>query len=301
MEQAQNFQPPTLAPTEPQTKSQKFVAFLKKARQKIAAYFKHTWRIEWVIIFGAIFLDVFTKFLIQRYVVLNNNIIGEGRFILIPNFLEVIHRRNYAAAGGFNFFNFFGMFGPYPTPDQARIFFIIFITITISGFVTYMVLGNKNRKLFRIALALIVGGALGNLYCRIFHGAVRDWIQVRFFGGTIFGYSVFPTFNLADSFLIIGVVTFMVYFFKDWSKDEKDRVARKELKKKALAGVVGDDEHGIETESGRSKKSAWSFTECKNETIGKAIVVKEPAGERSALANTVGDAECSIPNEVADE
>jgi len=205
-------------------------------KQRIINYFKRTWKIEWIIIFGAIFLDVFTKFLIERLIDYRT-----GMVTIIPNFLELVHFRNYAAAVGFDFFNFFGMFGPYPTATQARTFFIVFISITISAFIFYMVWGNRNRKLFRIALALIVGGALGNLYCRIFHGAVRDWIQFRFLGMTIFGWRTFPVFNFADAFLIIGVVVFMVYFFKDWSKDEKDKEAAKAQKKKALEGAADED------------------------------------------------------------
>ncbi|MCL2555583.1 MAG: signal peptidase II [Firmicutes bacterium] len=207
-------------------------------KQRILNYFKRTWKLEWVIIFGAIFLDVFTKFLIARFIEYRI-----GMVTLLPNFLEIVHFRNYAAAVGFNFFNFFGMFGSYPTQTQARIFFIVFISITISAFIFYMVWGNKNRRLFRIALALIIGGALGNLYCRIFHGAVRDWIQVRFLGMTIFGYRTFPVFNLADAFLIVGVATFLIYFFKDWTKDEKDKTAAKEARKKVLTdGEFNDNE-----------------------------------------------------------
>jgi|GEM_PF-348238 len=274
-ETTQNLTPLPLQSPLPQTSKEKFSHFLKTAGRKITAYFKRTWRLEWVIIFGAIFLDFITKFLIERFVVLNRQTIT-----LIPHFLEVVYRRNYDAALGFNFWNFFGMFGENPTDSQARGFFIVFISITIAGFIAYMVLGNKNRKLFRIALSLIVGGALGNLICRIYHGAVVDWIQFRFFGLSPFGFATFPVFNLADSFLIIGVFVFMVYFFKDWSKDEKDRVARKKAKAEALAGgesIVGGEETIGTDASDRPNKSAWSFSECKAETIGESAETSEPA------------------------
>lgn len=61
----------------------------------------------------------------------------------------------------------------------------------------------------RIALTLIMGGALGNLYDRIIHGYVVDFISVHYGGW------YFPAFNLADSAISIGAVILildMVFF-----------------------------------------------------------------------------------------
>ena len=57
---------------------------------------------------------------------------------------------------------------------------------------------------FKIFLALIIGGALGNLYDRIFLGVVRDFI----------GIGPWPNFNLADAAIVVGVLLFALYSYQ---------------------------------------------------------------------------------------
>ncbi len=69
---------------------------------------------------------------------------------------------------------------------------------------------HKNKSIYySISLGLILGGAFGNLIDRIFLGYVRDFIKFSFFNFT---------FNLADAFLTVGVVLFLIYliFFDDF-------------------------------------------------------------------------------------
>ena len=56
----------------------------------------------------------------------------------------------------------------------------------------------QNTPLMRTALALVFGGALGNLWDRLFRGTVTDFLQF------IFGSYEFPSFNVADSMITIG-------------------------------------------------------------------------------------------------
>lgn len=70
----------------------------------------------------------------------------------------------------------------------------------------------KNKNIFYcLSFGFIIGGALGNLYDRVALGYVRDFIHLEF-------WKTFPTFNLADSFLCIGVAMLAIYLIFMWEK-----------------------------------------------------------------------------------
>lgn len=75
-------------------------------------------------------------------------------------------------------------------------------------------------------MALIIGGALGNLYDRMVYHYVRDFIRFAF-------WENFAVFNLADSALTIGVVMFAVYYIFLYKEDAS--------KKKNAAVPAGAD------------------------------------------------------------
>lgn len=60
------------------------------------------------------------------------------------------------------------------------------------------------RKISIISLALISGGALGNIIDRLFLGYVRDYISVGWW----------PVFNLADAYIVIGIFLVIVFYGK---------------------------------------------------------------------------------------
>jgi len=78
---------------------------------------------------------------------------------------------------------------------------IIFLII----FVFYDVFSKDKGKLYNISFCLIIGGTLGNFIDRIFLGGVRDFIYFSF-------WPSYPTFNMADSFLLVGLILFFIYF-----------------------------------------------------------------------------------------
>ena len=63
---------------------------------------------------------------------------------------------------------------------------------------------HGEQKLFAFAIAMILGGALGNVVDRLLHGHVVDFIQVHYGGW------YFPSFNLADSAITLGAVLLIV-------------------------------------------------------------------------------------------
>lgn len=93
---------------------------------------------------------------------------------------------------------------------QGQTFFLILVSILAVGLIIYYYL--KSESGYIIPLALILGGALGNMVDRIFLGFVVDF----------FNFSFWPAFNIADSALSIGVILIAVNLFKGRSDKTQD-------------------------------------------------------------------------------
>jgi len=66
---------------------------------------------------------------------------------------------------------------------------------------------------------LILGGALGNLYDRIFYGAVRDFIDAYLWGWN------YPVFNVADIVLVVGIGVLLICSFREGRKERREAAA----------------------------------------------------------------------------
>lgn len=87
-----------------------------------------------------------------------------------------------------------------------RWFFIV-LGILASGLMVWMLVGHGSQKLFSFAIAMILGGAIGNVVDRILHGYVVDFLQFRFaLLEPMFRGGYFPSFNLADAAITLGAV-----------------------------------------------------------------------------------------------
>ena len=104
-------------------------------------------------------------------------------------------------------------------------FFLSIFTLIAAIAIFYYLYKSKDGSLaLRIGLALILGGALGNLidrmfygvifdYAPLFYGKVVDFIQVEFWDFTLFGhtYETWPIFNVADSAVSVGVAVILIF------------------------------------------------------------------------------------------
>jgi len=126
-------------------------------------------------------LDLYTKHLIQ-----NNFQLGESK--TISSIFDLVRFHNEGAA--FSFLNDAG--------GWQRWFFTI-IAACASIFIVYLLKKNQHQKLFCLGLALILGGALGNLYDRITLGYVVDFLYFHI------NNHYWPAFNVADSAVSVGV------------------------------------------------------------------------------------------------
>ncbi|WP_299595511.1 signal peptidase II [uncultured Microbulbifer sp.] len=122
---------------------------------------------------------------------------------IIPGFLQFTYAENYGAA-----FSFLADAGGW-----QRWFFGA-IAVVFSVVVTVWIKRLPLEKRWEpIALALILGGALGNLWDRMVLGYVRDFISVYY------GSWHFPVFNVADMAISVGAAMLVIelLFFKDKS------------------------------------------------------------------------------------
>ena len=148
-----------------------------------------------------IILDQITK----AYIVANWPRIGTLiKDVFNNGFLIIYHVRNKAIAFsiGDNI------------PDQFRlVLFIIVPILVLASLVWYYFRAVDFTKLQRWAIAGIIGGGLGNIIDRIFRPeGVVDFISVKFYG--LFGMERWPTFNVADSSVVICCIVLLITMLK---------------------------------------------------------------------------------------
>lgn len=108
--------------------------------------------------------------------------------------------------------------------DTSKLFLSLFSLIASIGIFYYLYRSREEKLIIRVALAFILGGAIGNLidrtfygvfydYGPIFYGKVVDFFNVDFFDFTIFGrtYDRWPIFNIADSSVTVGVILLLIF------------------------------------------------------------------------------------------
>jgi len=141
-------------------------------------------RAVWVVIAAAIFVaDQVTKAAVE------GSIPEHTTVPVVPHFLNLVHTKNAGAA--------FGLFSESPSAWKTV------LLIVVSSLLLAMAIGVvwRNQQLRRAAgvgLALILGGALSNLFDRIRFGRVVDFVDVYYRG-----YHWY-TFNLADASIVVG-------------------------------------------------------------------------------------------------
>ena len=146
------------------------------------------------IALAVILLDQFSKTLI-----LGNFHLNETR--TVTSFFNVVRVHNTGAA-----FSFLA------GASGWQRWFFVGLGAAAAAFIVWMLRRHGGQRLFGWALALIPGGALGNVIDRLMHGYVVDFIQVHHSGW------YFPSFNVADSAITIGAVLLVI--------DELRRVRR---------------------------------------------------------------------------
>ena len=143
-------------------------------------------RLFWLLLISALVIiaDRGTKTWVALHIPMG------GAIPVIDHVLRITHWTNEGAA--------FSLFANTASPHTVRWVLIAFtITAAVVVFIALLRLGSR-ITLVTVALALILGGALGNVHDRIVYGSVVDFIEVH-----IFSYH-WPDFNVADSCIVTG-------------------------------------------------------------------------------------------------
>ena len=155
---------------------------------------------------AVILLDQITKILICHFIPMNT--IGAQ---FLGDFLRIIHVRNPGVAFSF---------GAH-WPDALRRLAFSIIPIIVLVMVILIYFRNKDfTRLQQWAICGIVGGGFGNIIDRIFRPAgVVDFIDVKFYG--LFGLERWPTFNVADSAVVVYGIMLVISFIVSIIKEKK--------------------------------------------------------------------------------
>ena len=155
-----------------------------------------------VIIYAlVIVLTVLIDFISKRIVVANMQI-GES-IPLIEDVLHITYITNDGAAFG--------------SLSDFRVLFMVASTVAILGIGTYLIIKSKDfSRPIGISMAMIVGGGIGNMIDRIFNGeTLFNGVVIDFIDFCAFPDIWMWIFNVADSFVCVGVALFMIFYIKD--------------------------------------------------------------------------------------
>jgi signal peptidase II len=143
-------------------------------------------RLPWLLLISAavLGLDRWSKMWVERHIVIGHSI------TVISGFFRITHVLNDGAA--------FSLFADSASPEHVRWGLIAFSSVAVLAVLIALIKMGRRFTFTTVALALVLGGALGNDYDRIRYASVVDFLEVH-----IFRYH-WPDFNVADSAIVVG-------------------------------------------------------------------------------------------------
>lgn len=143
----------------------------------------------WMVVAALVIaFDQLTKWMILKWVPLYDK-------IPVNSFINITHQRNTGAAFSF-------------LADAAgwQRWFFITLAVSVSTYLIYWLwrIRGEGHATLAAGLALVLGGAIGNVIDRVLLGSVVDFIQVLIAGWP------FPSFNVADSAISVGAVLLII-------------------------------------------------------------------------------------------
>lgn len=164
-----------------------------------AKIFKKEKLLPMILFLGVVLFDQITKILVEI-----NIPYGEVKYAFFGDFLQIIHVTNTGAA--------FSMGHSFSEPLRI-LTLLIFPLIVLLGLLIFYFITDEFSNFQRWALCGVLGGGFGNLIDRFFRPmGVVDFIDIKFYG--LFGLERWPTFNIADSFILVCIFLLAISLFK---------------------------------------------------------------------------------------
>lgn len=179
-----------------------------------------------IVSFVVILLDQVSKILVKGFTIPAFNFHYDGMYLgqripVIGDFFRLTFIENPGMAFGFD------------PGSEVKLWISLFSLLASFGLLIYFYLIRNQKLSLRLAIAFILGGAVGNLidrllygvvygYAPLFYGKVVDFFDFDFLDVTILGrhYERWPIFNVADAAVSIGVLILILFYKK--SKEEPD-------------------------------------------------------------------------------
>jgi signal peptidase II len=187
-------------------------------------------RWPYFVIAGVVlFLDQVTKVLAHAH------LRGVSVVEIVPGFFNLTYSRNRG-----------GLFGYFSNlADPWRTVLLTLLPLVAIGLITlFIVRSDDTHRPTRIGLGLILGGAVGNLIDRLFRGEVVDFLDVYASSESLadwlvrtFGTAHWPTFNIADSAIVVGAGLLILDLFRPEPSAEQ-------ASPESTAGVPGRPDAG---------------------------------------------------------
>ena len=151
-----------------------------------ATSFRQRSRLPWLLLvsLAVLFMDRTSKEWVRVHIAVGHAI------TIIPRVFRITHVFNEGAA--------FSLFADSATPQRVRWALVTFSFVASLAILAVLIRLSRRFTLTTFALAMILGGALGNAWDRLRYGSVIDFIEVH-----IVRYH-WPDFNLADSAIVLG-------------------------------------------------------------------------------------------------
>ena len=174
---------------------------------------------------------------------------------VIGNFFKITFIENPGMAFGFD-------------PGSGYKFWVSLFSLAASiGLFIYLFSAREKPLSLRIAIAMILGGAIGNLidralygiffnYAPLFYGKVVDFLDFDFFDFSILGrnYDRWPIFNLADASVTIGVLI-LLFFYKQVKKEDEPIAVSESVNDTAPVNSTSDINENNQTQTTTSEES----------------------------------------------